>query len=1422
MSEFHVACDYLCVPDGTDEDGNLELSVQVSPLLYAAAPPSLSGGIDFIEIERWPQRIAELSGAVEVHIVEGDDPDGEVMVHKGASLFHDVMQKTHSTHPSERRAILANRLWAKAFRYEAPASAQLLPGPFDCLRAALVEAWKDTIGDERLMTSLADDRRSADVAQILSMLDYDRGTKGIDGVGRGPIELWARVLAGIQPSEIESADTVRDGTIVTGRSESYVKTLFTERADELIRIDGEMASLRGNTEAAFSTVEGTLRNALAAMRGSEGDLEPLQEKEDEFDDEEGGSRAADAGKRKLSAIISVPTLAHYLGCGLQIAVPVEDVPMEGLVRVRFADDKNNRSQWTAFTRSEGTGRGFCPRPNEKTPYRGDFLNMRHEQDGSKEGTKVRRYWMGLIAPNASLSSTVTALHADPGDAAAASGSEAKRRGLACFDRFSKQQIAADAIRDEREPITRISYQEDLVQGFRPDVGIADGEGHVGEGRWREVVQRAVRCTEKELFDQAFYDEPAVVRYLLPRDHGLAIAPEEIEKPVAHGDKWIVPTKKEPELFVWSGESLAVTRSADPDEKAVDGEEKTTTPVNPLYDLGLNMEYRITGGLLPPLREGHRYLFGARLCYVNGAGAPFSSLSPDGRPTDVGEVYARENDLVLGEHASSRDEPVRFIKTESKAPDIHLLWTDKDLIEARSLREQQGESGETLVIRDGSGSAIRIVTPPRISFDQAEIQGQFDGKHEKALRGAFARNGGVRFWLTPETGAFPEARFASLRYVEDKVAKDVRGKLDPIRLDPLNVIDEEMRQLVQPLGTVAYFGRDNANATPYFVDREARELTVVLSYTVDGEKKESCQTVPFWGDEDEPWEAKPVVLRLRTGDYCVVPGYEDISGEDGLEVSLRRITVSLPRASKAKLVLNCGDHRVAREIKLVHADSEPDAPSITTNALPPYGINAVSVTVSPERTWTDYVDDAEGDPLGWPSEPGGATAHFVGRIGVNRDEVGRLRAEARWDEYTATTIAQVDTKDGRKVWKSLPQKHSAKLFEIEVDRLDHGAGGDDWVDLAYAKEPSVVLSPDMLRQLSYNFPDGRARKLEVQLIATSAYGDYYRNGASERSTNSAVVVPIECTFRPPPPVIERTMPVFAWERDPFRRTSKRTSRVRIYLGEDWYASGVGEQLGLVLTPAEPGASPCSYFEGDRAPFQRFLSRPGGDPIRDTLPVGIGLAADDVLNKSGIAAGRLYLAPDESSTDPVAGQFIDVDLAVFDIEVDERLGAYVDIEVDLGGAYQPFLHLGLVRYQPLAVEHLSLSYPVEYIVQWLPTRELTVEHTNSRWRARVSGPAYTIPGDNPLEPQLSANLYGFQESNGTPGFKPRWEKIHGPFKLARTGKQDGMAVWQSTKVDTGQWNFSDYMFHIEEYEPLPSDRDGQPGERLVYSEEIRFEQ
>lgn len=262
----------------------------------------------------------------------------------------------------------------------------------------------------------------------------------------------------------------------------------------------------------------------------------------------------------------------------------------------------------------------------------------------------------------------------------------------------------------------------------------------------------------------------------------------------------------------------------------------------------------------------------------------------------------------------------------------------------------------------------------------------------------------------------------------------------------------------------------------------------------------------------------------------------------------------------------------------------------------------------------------------------------------------------------------------------------------------------------------------------------------------------KSGATIESWSNA-------TARPAPAAARTPMPFFAIkrvaeeDRDLKVQTFVRKCGVRLRFDRGMFSAGEGERIGIVLWPpdivkqnpndledntvkfAGRTMTLSDFVDADLGDGGQYISRWGGDPIRSDPTPQRGWfmppIAFSCLNPAEAGEPQAHnpkyvpsvkmpimVTRPPGSTDgtPVADSLTFMQVALltfepyFDIEAEEW---FVDIAMDAARATDPFIRLGLVRYQPntvdreLQVPTLQVSTPVRVWTQLPPRRTLTLK-------------------------------------------------------------------------------------------------------------------
>lgn len=458
---------------------------------------------------------------------------------------------------------------------------------------------------------------------------------------------------------------------------------------------------------------------------------------------------------------------------------------------------------------------------------------------------------------------------------------------------------------------------------------------------------------------------------------------------------------------------------------------------------------------------------------------------------------------------------------------------------------------------------------------------------------------------------------------------------------------------------------------------------------------------------------------------------------------------------------------ARVVRLVHAVDKPiDAPEV--RLLDKVAdLHAVVLTIpasngvdlAPGRrlkNFADYVAEqqkATKPHKDWPSQKDGNTTFLVGTATVHRPSTGRLRCEARWYDYGPRSLRWVE---GQQEWIRETPKQLATFTTVEEIDPEYEPRKNGF-PLSFLKNDQ-----DEFRPLFHSFPDGRARKLEVTLIGTSRFTEYFEpttaltaeqqeNGTEHpyERHSKPIEVWTKATLPPEPPVIDRVLPVFHFDSTCDRQHREvefiRKVSARVYLKVPWYTAGECEKLAVLFSARTAAQKPAettlddNHFDTEEVrPFRDLLTRWGADPIHVSgspghliHPSQFGAPSTTPEWPAPVLVPGLKLTlpppPDaEQPTSPNAVNAItslDVTIQAYEPQMvhagkkvnhsDDANGPMAcTIAIDSEAVYFPFVQLGLARYQEHAVDELRLSKPVSTWFQIPPVRKGTIAYGSDR--------------------------------------------------------------------------------------------------------------
>lgn len=766
------------------------------------------------------------------------------------------------------------------------------------------------------------------------------------------------------------------------------------------------------------------------------------------------------------------------------------------------------------------------------------------------------------------------------------------------------------------------YAEDLLMGFRVDIERTTGDDGGTRSRWSTATGRSL----------TYQDIPLVrgERHLFPafeeRDDGF-VAPLLRHDADASGI-WSFARQ---ELVIWSGEPLALPAAKElpPGENYEDGTSANAgssriAGLVPSKDLNIGVEYGFAPGrrgLTPALRLGDKYRFVLRACYGNGGGPEFD-------PENLRQLYEAS---ALGESgmtsefrksAVPREEPARFALPDPvAAPNLAMFLTDPLVSALNAEKDRPAEKFDQIVMRWENRmdrSARRIMLPPRVAFEQAEIQKQFDTIDDP--------RGALRFMhLDPVHGALPQA--AGGHTTLEGEAGTHRGA-------------------VFILGSLGSRRRH-----PYFCD--ARGRCVVLSMhragSAPGDPSQPDVSLPldtlrFWGANDHPDAAMPVVMEFRIAPYGATgarfAGPPEVKEYDsGGRFRALRVAVEIGLAERIELHAWCVDeHALEHNIfirklvemkdstkgslaaftsafsafkslgKSVSKKNDDDSLALVRSILHTFALRP-SLPLSDSLSFTAvaavrrplqpprFVVAPNGTPVliarrlraakaeaRWknvprpPDEPEGTQLFIDGQIEVHRRSAGELRVQVLWRDFN-DNVSVEQNKDGRYEFK--PRGHTLERA-LSVPLSEQNAG-----------EPFALADEAIAQGKPLTFGLGwQAVRVGVRLVSRTRFAHCYTQpqkqpGADDPSHFETENHPIDAflkpggladaersywlpaTQRPPRPEVSAVELVRHFKEVARSDTavvaeSHWTFRLRMPKGT-WHQSGEGEMLAVVLLP-----------------------------------------------------------------------------------------------------------------------------------------------------------------------------------------------------------------------------------------------------------------
>jgi hypothetical protein len=332
---------------------------------------------------------------------------------------------------------------------------------------------------------------------------------------------------------------------------------------------------------------------------------------------------------------------------------------------------------------------------------------------------------------------------------------------------------------------------------------------------------------------------------------------------------------------------------------------------------------------------------------------------------------------------------------------------------------------------------------------------------------------------------------------------------------------------------------------------------------------------------------------------------------------------------------------------------------------------------------------------------GATAatFTASNVSLDRESTRQLGLEAVWEEVSD----QVD-KDGK--WPERT-KVSASLASIDVTL----PSGHPW---HRTSDKSTPPAGTVNIQGVHGFGDGKYRHLDpVFLLATSRFSNYFPTHENDNplrfcTKSSPITISVPASVPPAAPKVSYVVPTIGRSGISVQgnRMERRTEvwALRVYLLRDWFSSGDGERLAVILGSSDPDPNGLSEF--------------GSDPARQGDKIEAQLSANDFRN--GIhSPDVLRLKGSPSSLTDVDH----LDVMTFPAALDQSKNLlYADVVFSPRKCYRPFVRFALARYQQnaLPIAQLSSTVVADFI-QLGPERFASIRREGEALHVAVTGPA-----------------------------------------------------------------------------------------------------
>jgi hypothetical protein len=857
-------------------------------------------------------------------------------------------------------------------------------------------------------------------------------------------------------------------------------------------------------------------------------------------------------------------------------------------------------------------------------------------------------------------------------------------GLALVKDNRKAKVEAVASRNAKlqadlEADKRVTFfAEDLTLGYRVDVFTVEPHKDVSKGSWNSLCLRSTvyelitpgennnwtpkKVAESSPISNAEKDRQigAYERLCRKRIEGIVQASASRAADASNSEFQLLET-----VTRWENWSLAAPVPI-------------KNPALPAYDstrkpLRLRATHSVSRSL-PRLKFGNRYYLRCRAAFLDGSG-----LSMD------------ECDSTSSKLGDASGAPFPFKRLESIDSPVVLL--DEPIKPS----ETPGDQLAHLVLRSNDESTSRHVVPPRVSPNMALLHGFFD----QSRKGAFTDY----IWNTDGTFA-SVCQFNGQADCKNRTSSGADGNAI---FKPFPGSHLEVRH-------------------PYLPDPAARRLQITLLHRRSTSTDVAVEIYDFYSSQDNWPEADSLEVQLE--------GPKEGQTQDAvleLNQAENSVKVSLKEGRMASLILTPTLEGVnLRGIPLIEnfkfSGDLAKRMGASQRQLPNLNLHWLLVA----QVKLDLVNAVQ-KPLEVPNLesititsqlPSSNSVQLKASVIVDPDSTGQIDISATWTDKS-DDISRCDTTNGtpedpRVTSRAhvLSQKVELPEFETPGERnvsvaVDHLIGDTKYHAIKYSVSGKCRFAPYYSDYQSV-IASPRNEQLSAKFTAV---------GGGKEKKDKIEDLPIYVCNRgiPDVPKILYMVPIFRWdlaETERGRKHRRYGGGLRVYMDPQWYSSGDGELLAVVLAE-RPFSLPSDAGT--------LVTQWGIDPLWEGNALPQPPTPNDFEGEAGFVRHCENKSTEEKSLpglEPAEYPGLKVTALGFSPKVDcERKLRYCDVIMRPQGAYYPFVRFALARFQPnsIAGAHLSKIVTADFM-QLAPDRWVVTYFRKHKLQVYVYGFTY----------------------------------------------------------------------------------------------------